>query len=323
MADASAGLVIELKVLRKGRGVFNPRIAAQVGPGLRVVCGITDDDNTAIVRQKLIERLSEFATALPHDLGLAVAAALAVHPEARQAFLNDRIDWLATKLSRDNRTARRRIDHGTIQLAEVAAQRSRAPSDPIPARTDDWYVSRLRAVVLLDRSSPRAIETREITSISDGLDRVTVAVSLPREPSGLNQDHDLAAEVLYGGTLVAKQRTAASQFRFELHLPHSLRSGDSHEFSLLWRVPDDQPMRTHYVHTSRRRCDFFDLRIRFALDRLPRRVWRVAGAFHREIDEVAPSGDFLTPDPAGDLHVDFANLAPGFGYGVQWSDADS
>lgn len=321
MTGPPAGPLVELKALRKGRGVFAPQLADHVGPVLRGVCGVGDRDDTATIRRKLIERLSELAAALPDDLGLAATVALAIHPEARQAFLNQRIQWLANHISRDGRTARRRVDDGIVQLAEVAADRYASGQGPGP-RSEHWYVSQLRAVVLLDRSSPWCIETRRIVAGQDNLDRLTLAVSLPRDPAADTGPHDLGVEVLYGGVLAPKRLTGASQFRFELRLPHALRSGESHEFALTLKVPDSQPMRSHYVHTSPRRCDSFELRIRFGPGHQQRQVWRVDGLFHRELDELTPAGELLRPDPAGDLYLDFANLAPGFAYGVQWSDGN-
>src|SRR5205823_7552443 len=85
------------------------------------------------------------------------------------------------------------------------------------------------------------------------------------------------------------------------------------------RVPRDQLMRPHYVFTSPRRCDLFDLRVRFDPARLPDRVWRVSEAFHRDVDDPGPSDDLLTVDSAGELHVEFHDVRPGFGYGARWS----
>lgn len=316
--DSTAELIAELKSLRKGRGVYSPDVMARIGPHLRAVCQISDRDGAAAIRQKLIERLSVFARALPVDLELAATAALAVHPDARHAFLTDRIGWLAARLSRDDRTARRRMDVGIEQLAEVAGRRSSAPS-PSGSPPAEWHVEELTAVVSLDRSSPQAVEIRKIVAGVDGLDRLSISMSLPRGAPAPETGHGLLAEVLYGGVLVATGRPTATRFDYELWLPRPMRAGERHEFGLVFRIPESQVMRTHYVHAPLRRCDFFDLRVRFGLDRLPAAVWRVDGLLHRELDE-QERGETLTLDRAGELRLTFTDPAPGRCYGVQWTD---
>jgi hypothetical protein len=65
--------------------------------------------------------LTEHAAGLPHDLQVAVLAALAIHRDARLPFYQDRIRWVARYLKRDERTARRRVDKGIEQLALMVA----------------------------------------------------------------------------------------------------------------------------------------------------------------------------------------------------------
>ncbi len=321
VVDRFAELLAELKQLRKGRGVYAPQIENLVGPGLRSVCAITDEDDRATIRQKMVERLGALADTLPGDLGLATSAALAIHPHARQAFLSERIQWLAGKICRDERTARRRMDDGIVHLAEAATRQSSTVSRLPPKAGDAWYVEEFNAVLLLDRASPQAIERRRIVAEQDDLAAIQVAVSLPQDPTDPSSTWDLLAEVLYGGILVAKEHPTASRFQFDLKLPRALRAGERHEYAMIFRVPERQPMRPHYVFVSPRRCDLFDLRIRFDRERLPQRVWRVSRLFHREVDEIQHAGEVVTPDAAGDLHLQFSDLAPGFGYGAQWSSS--
>ncbi|HSV67221.1 MAG TPA: hypothetical protein VLJ59_15090 [Mycobacteriales bacterium] len=327
MGAPSTDLLIELKVLRKGRGLYAPKIDAQVGPALRTLCGIDGDDDAAVMRQKLVDRLSEFAQTLPPDLELAVTAALALHPDAHQLFLNERIRWLADRLGRDDRTARRRVDEGLDRLAEAAAAGRGRVSPERPAgggsMQEGWYVDECHALLRLDRPSPEAIERRVIVADRDGIDEIVAAITLPRHPAGRRGSHDLIVEVLYGATLVRKEHDTPSRFRFVLSLPTTLRAGERHEYMLVLRVPPDQPMRSHYVFTSPRRCDLFDLRIRFDPDRMPEDIWKVNGAFHRDIDDEEPVGDRLHPDSACEVHVQFRDLSPGFGYGAQWKNPGS
>lgn len=311
-------LLDELKRLRKGRGIDAPKISEQVGPALRMLCGVGRDDSQESIRLKVRTRLDAMSASLPDDLALAVAAALALHTEARQPFLRERIQWLAEQLDRDERTARRRVDEGLVLLADAAA--GPVPSRPHAAADagDDWYVAAFHALLRLDLAAPEAIERREIVASQDGLDRIEALVSLPRDPTARGSAHDLLAEVLYGATVVGKEHDTESRFRFVLELPAPLEVGQRHEYGLVYRVPPNQRMRTHYVFIPRRRCDFFDLRVRFDPRLLPERIWRVSEAFHRTVDEELAGTDELTPDRASEIHLSFRNLRPGFGYGAQW-----
>jgi hypothetical protein len=318
MASTSTHLLGELKTLRKGRGIYAPKIQEQVGPAVRSVCAITDSDDPATVRQKLAGSLGDLARALPDDLGLAAAAALALHPDARHLFLRDRVQWLATRIRRDERTARRRVDEALERLAESLTSKVTPTAGKTDLTNGGWYVAEFHAVLRMDQPSPEALERRRIVAERDGIDHIEVLLSLPREPADGSSSHDLQVEVLYGGTLVCKEHETESKFRFVLELPHTLQAGDRHEYALIFRVPPNQPMRTHYVFVSTRRCDLFDLRVRFDPARPPHQLWRVFEVFHRQIDDMQPSGEILALDRSGEVHLQFHQLRPGLGYGAQW-----
>src|SRR5712691_1221885 len=113
MADRSGELMLELKTLRKGRALYGPNLSERVGPALRELCGVLDGDRPIDARRKITERLERLGRELPEDLRVSVMAALAVHPDARQPFYQDRVRWVAGHLRRDERTARRRVDEAT------------------------------------------------------------------------------------------------------------------------------------------------------------------------------------------------------------------
>jgi hypothetical protein len=319
MAASATELLDELKALRKGRGVHTGKISDHVGPGLREICGIAAADGEEVTRRKLTDRLGPMVQTLPDDLALAVQAAMGLHPAARHPFLGDRVQWLAEQLSRDRRTARRRMDDGLVRLAQAAAGPAIPLAQPTNHTDDGWYVADFHALLRLDQPTPEAIERRGIVAERDGIDSIVALITLPRDPTDRSGGHDLLMEVLYGVTLVRKEHDADSRFRFILKLPTTLRAGDRHEYGLLFRIPDNQLMRNHYVHYSPRRCDLFDLRIRFHPDRRPDEIWRVNETFHRALDG-PPSGDPLSLDPVGELHVQFQALRPGFGYGARWTN---
>src|SRR4051812_34779538 len=95
-APVETAVYEELRKLCRGRGVLTPHLERSVGPLLRELAG--DRDALAAL---LIARTG----ALPEDLRDAARAALALHPEATQRFLRERLDWLAEHLQRDARTA--------------------------------------------------------------------------------------------------------------------------------------------------------------------------------------------------------------------------
>lgn len=316
MTVSAGPLAAELKAARRGRGLYHADITGRLGPAMRAAFGVLDTDEPGDARQKVIRQVQAGCAALPEELSLAVLGALGLHRDVRDMLLlQDRISWLAARLRRDSRTARRRVDEGCDRLAEILAG---ADSRRSGRRTGgDWYVRSYVAVVVLDAGPPMTIERRVVVAERDGLDRLVLPWSLPR-PAGA-VEHDMQVRVLHGGLLTGKERDSDSRFRLQLQLPRPLRAGESHEYGLLIGVPPDQQMRSHYVYVPATRCDFFDLRVRFPLSAPPARVWRVAGAFHRDLDEGRLDTDLLTLDRVGEVHVQFDEIDPGYGYGIQWS----
>jgi hypothetical protein len=312
MPDDQTTLIDELKRLRKGRGVDAANITERAGPALRRLCGIRPEDVPATVRNRLTTTLRELAGELPDDLRLALLVELGLHEEATQPRLGDRLDWLARHIARDARTARRRGDLACARLTEVVGA--------LPEESGDgWYVRRFSALVKLDGRAPEITETRTIVATRDGIDELATEFSLPRHPADRLPRHDLGVALLYGGRLVRRLRRSESHFEFSVQLPLTLDAGQLHEYALRLRVPDGQPVRQHYVFIPHRRCDLFEMRLRFAPGRIPRQLWRVTESPVRVIDDCQPSGELLAPDAFGEIHQVFAGPRLGFAYGVQWN----
>jgi hypothetical protein len=318
VSTGSAALADELKTLRKGRGLQAPKLGDQVGPMLRELCGVGGNDSSATIREKLSRRLRNLADSLPDDLRLAVTIALALHPDTQQQFLQDRVQFLADLQKRDVRTIRRRIDEGFDLLAEIAAK---------PAGTQGsgtglgWYIHSMEAILRMDKSTPESFERRTIVAEEEGLDTIQAMITLPRDRQYTGDEQHLNPELYFGATLLDAHRRTENRFAFELGLPEPLSIGDRHEYGLLLRVPDDQPMRTHYVFFPDRRCEQFRLRIRFDPKRAPSTIWRVSEVFHRDVDDNRPTDDLLTVDQVGEVNLSFQHLLPGHGYGAQWLPA--
>jgi hypothetical protein len=318
MTMSSDVLLDELKGLRRGRAVYSSDISERVGDRLREVCGIDRSDPPGVVREKLASRLGDLAGTLPDELRVATAVALAIHPNARHLLLQDRLRWLAEQLCRDGRTARRRVDEGFARLAEVAAGSNR-PARLLPDGSGPgWYVSRLHAVFRPDLSRPVAHERRTVVAEWDGVREVGLGVTLPSEHGDFGTP-ELLVDVDFGGTLVRRQRVSDCRFQCILALPAPLRAGEAHEYGVTMSLPPQQPIRPHYVVTPARRCDEFELRVRFDRSTPPAAVRRVEDAFHRELDDPIGPGEVLAPDGAGEVRARFSDLVVGFGYGVRWS----
>jgi hypothetical protein len=309
---SAESLTAELKLIRRGLGVHHPDLARRLGPGLREVCGITGDEPE--LRTKVITRLRDAALTLPADLGTALLVGLNAHPDVRGLpKLEDRVDWLAGRLNRDVRTARRRMDESARMLAEHLASGRRARRATLPST--GWHIATAQSALVLDADVPTSIERRVVVAEHDGLDQLVLARSVPPAEDG---KADVHPQMLFGGVLGLKEWDTGSRFRLVLDLPVTLRAGDRHEYSILWRTPPDRPMRPYYVFTPVLRVDHFDLYVRFDRAAPPARVFRVADAFHRDLDEPPRDRDEIRPDRSGEVHLEFQNLAPGHGYGARW-----
>jgi len=302
-------LVRELKGLRKGRGLFTGRIAELVGPTLRAECGVTAGDRLVVIRQKVSARLAELAEELPADLRLAMLAAFAIHAEARQPLYQDRVLWAATRMDRDPRTVRRRVDDAIDQLAELAVG---VPNGLDREPAGGWHTSELRVAAALDRPRPEILEQRRVVANQDDLRELDLAVSLP------DGGHDLDVDVLYGGTLLERGMEATGRFGFTLALPSPLSHGESYDFAVRFRLPTARAMRPYLACVPRRPCELFDLRVRFGPDSAPACVWMLHGAFQRDVSDPSYLGQQYPVDRSGEIHMRFRQLTPGLAFGARW-----
>jgi len=348
---ASADLRTALGRLIRGRGLNTVGIEAQVGVALaREITG--DPSRTEVSRSDLAAWIARRSAALPPDLRLAAEAAFGLHPDARHRFLAERLEWLAQRFERDRRTARRRVDEALRLLAEPTS-RSASPASPgrdgtegVPARpelpdapndrgpadargpadggepadADGWYVAGVSALIRLDKPVVAVVEDRVIVATTDRLNVVTVAASLPVVGDVTGWDRDLTMDLRYGGRIIGRDRPSASHFRFHIELPAPLRAGERHRFGVGFTVPPGQTMASHYVCYPLVRCADLRIRLRFApSDAAAARVWLLAGAAPRTVDD-DPSGlPRVAVDRAGETQVHFAGLHQGRGYGLRWA----
>ncbi|WP_410597142.1 hypothetical protein [Amycolatopsis sp. lyj-23] len=309
--------VRELNELRRGRGLDAADLHQRIGPCLRAACAITEADQPAAARQKLVLRLTELCARLPPDLKLAALTALGLHEEAAGEFLDRRISWLASVLDRDPRTARRRIDLAFRRLDELlGAPALRGDLHPLAG----WYVESMKAILHLDRDQPELREERRIVAEADELDELVLPFSAPVAP-GTDPLPGITADALFGGEIVEVRPVSASHAQFVLRLPSPLRLGQRHEYGIRFTPPRAQ-LRPYYVMTPLRRCEALSVRVRFDRAAPPARVWRLNGVPGRVIDDGADSGEALTVNRVGEVALEFHDLHQGLSYGLQWSFGD-
>jgi hypothetical protein len=278
---AHAELVSDLKALRKGRGLFVNNVDERVGRSLRDLCGVTEDDGPGEIRYRVAQRITALASDLPEDLRMAVMAAFGMNPDARHPLYQDRVDWIAAKIGRDPRTARRRIDDGIHQLAQLACTPRRLRETP----GSGWHISSTLVILMLDRATPQAFERHRIVAARDALSEITLSPTFPE------------VDPVYGGTYR----------RGTLVLPAPLSVGGVHEIALLCQASDS--LRS-LVHVPRRRCDLLELHVRFGARR-PHSVIKVQGKPHEDLGPVAV-------DATGRSQVTFTDLSRGLASGLRW-----
>jgi hypothetical protein len=303
----------DLNRLRKGRGVMASDLQDRIGPTLRTLSGISCSDTPGEARRRLVTYLKALTVALPEDLRLALSAALALDDDVRHRFLEERMQWLAARLNRELRTARRRVDEAIRSTALLSATPA---SDDYS--TDRWYLARFRALLTLDGNQPMAIEERSLVANNDDLSEIMISTSVPRTATADNGDHSVDLAVLYGGSVTRTERPSVTYFRYFIRFPRPLQRGETHDIGISLTIPPGQPMNQRYSFQPLRRCDEFDLRIRFGPSSQAKNIWNMAGVPRGVIDDFAALNALVCPDGAGEVHLRYEHLRIGFIYGVRW-----
>jgi transcriptional regulator with XRE-family HTH domain len=220
------------------------------------------------------------------------------------------------------RDVRRLLDAGTTASG---AKQIKPPTGLVNTeshrQTEDgeaWYLESFEVLLLLDGQRPEAIERRVAVSAVDGLSELVTSMSLPRDPEDSGTGHRLETEVLQGGILTQRQRRYESYFRSVIALPHALRAGERHPYTVKVRIPPGQTMSPYYVHVPHRRSDRFKLTVRFNVHHLPSAVWTLPGVPTAVIYERNPLIGVLTPNRIGEVSADFQDLKQGLAYGIAW-----
>jgi hypothetical protein len=317
--ELPARVAAEIHLLRKGRGLQASDLDSRLRK-LLLMDELAGPGDAAVHRQALIAEVSRCSADLLGDYRTAIEASLALSAETKQEPLfGGRVNWLASQLGRDYRTALRRIDEAEQRLAEVIATELRRRRSRTAVAPDGWYVEELRTLLRLDTEIVESHEDRRVVSTRENLTEVKAWLDVPRDAN--QPGADLQAEILYGGHLLRQEQPARNRFDLIVQLPKPLQPGEEHEYGLILRMPRRMLRYPHYLLTPECQCNKFDLRIRFDLKQLPDWVRRVDRETVRMFEDVQPTGDLLVPDAAGEVHEEFRDLAMYLGYGIQWHPA--
>jgi len=312
MTFSVADVVAELKLLRKGRGIHAPYIADRVGPAVRAICSVNENDDPASVRRKVSARLRDLSTRLSPDLRIGVTAAFGLDETLHTQFYKDRLVWAEHALERNTRTVRRRIDQAIVALAELAVHHLGPVDRPRGGR---WHNAEIRQSLVLDQATPDALELRRVVADDDGLTELDLALTVTGVRGAVDQ---VDIDVLYGGRLRRPRMESTDRVGYRLVLPRPLALGAEHEFALRVRPRADRAIEPHFVCVPRHRCDLCEVRVRFAEDRPPARLERLAAVFQRDIADPNCAADPLELDASCEVGVRFTDLTPGLAYGVRW-----
>lgn len=308
-------LFVELKMLRKGRGLSVVPARGAFGPAVRAVCGASQDEDLVTLHRKVVALIRERAAELPEDLHEAALAAFGLGEGMQAQFLKDRVTAAARRLGRDERTARRRMDEALQQLAELAVTGT-APQSPAPAPGHSWHTEQLRVALLVDGPKSEALVLRRIVADEDGIEELNLALTLTSaaRPGDPVQESEFGIDVFFGGLLVDHAMESSERIGLALRLPAPLRREQRHDFLLRIRAELVAP---HYVSVLRDPCDLFDLHVRF-VGEPPVHTSRLDGIFQDDVRDSLVAGIPLELDASGALHTEFRALKPGFAYGVRW-----
>lgn len=327
-------IATEIQALRRGRGLRGD-VAGRIGPLLRELAasGRAEEsappgaapaagNDAAQLRRILGGKLEVLAGRLPEDLRTAILAALALHPATVDMRTYElRREWVARQVERVARTAERRIEEAQELLAqEIAAELARVRSRPAYlAEQESWYIESFSAVFLLDGEVPEAVERRVIVPAVDGLAELALTLDVPLDPGSPRPP--LLLQMIKGGELLRVEELARTRTRYLIRLPHPLRAGESHEYEMRIAAQPGGPLRDYYVFRPERRCDAFDLRVRFDRRKLPAWVRRVAAEdvhSYNSFEGLPAADETVAVDSTGEVSASFSGLRPHYGYGLQW-----
>ncbi|MCG8915003.1 hypothetical protein L6E12_04265 [Actinokineospora sp. PR83] len=312
--DRTKALGDELKLLRRGFGVNDPKLPETIGPLLRQVCGVQDTDPQWTARERIHNTLVKLVNRLPEPHRAIARVALGFDSEPGLRY-TERLRALEQRFERDTRTIQRRSNNAIYYLAECAAE-EQAAGGPRRRPGPPWHTVALRTSLVLDGSGVEVTETRRIVSHLDGLSEIEHSVTVLPPTGTAEGPLDLATvgiRAVSGGDVLSPRLHGRNRAVFILRPPEPLDEGAEHEFEFRVAVPQMSPL---YVCTPTYPCDTFTLHVKF--DRPPTAVWVVNGDLATEADDPTLPRETVRPDASGEVRHVFEDLEPYRSYGLLW-----
>jgi hypothetical protein len=248
-----------------------------------------------------------------------VVIAFGLAEDCRHRQFKQRMDMLAREIDREERTAIRRANEALTRIAEEAIAQGPARLPDVPPSTP-WRTVALRTWVKLDGPTPEIQELRTISATTDGLTEAELELSVPKPPNWIGgETADPRVEVIFGGTLSTRLRHSRTRIGHTLALPRPLALGDEHEFFLRFTFQDTNAMDPFYACTPKFPCSAFDLSIRFGVDQVPDKIWKLDGALISEVADHSAPREPVRADNAGEVRLSFTSLTPHVSWGGAWS----
>ena len=167
------------------------------------------------------------------------------------------------------------------------------------------------ALVRLDVPEPQCVERWTVVAERDIGDRVRVAATPPCGPSRAGDG--LRVVPFFGVGVAGEQRTPDGRLLLDLRLPRPLHAGQRHECGLV--VTTAARDGAYHLYHPERRCESFELTVRFAAAHVPTATSPVRGSL---APDRGTAEEQLVVDAVHEAHAAFTDLRPGLVYGIRW-----
>lgn len=203
-----------------------------------------------------------------------------------------------------------------VQAPKIASNDAafRGLSDP-----EDPYLSELIDITVHfgnGRVPTKVIESRVIRALRDGLSEFVLYSFYASD----SRPGVIDVEVWDGGHIEGDSQPAAhGAFATTIKFPYPLMRNEIHRLWFVKRVKSNYDCLPYYSVSSALFVEALALKLQFSHDALPERIWR----FQRLPPFAVPGSYYsdarVTLDHRGHLREQFADLRPGFCYGVGWN----
>lgn len=308
-----AALIGEIESLRAGAAARDPSLLDRLGPQLRQVCGISDQDPPRQKAAKLRGTIEVMLDDRP-ALRIPLLAILGLHPEAQQETPGKRLDSVTGEIHVGQRTAYRRAEEATAVFARLATAEAQASS--IAAQLGFTLIS-FGGEIVFTEDRPKFLERRRILVTAEKLPAIPCAFAILEPPPG-HAAPSLEIEVTHGGIKCCDIQRLGGAVKYLVKLWRPLRRGETFEFTVEFSLPDGRLMAPYYVLTPLTAVRAADMSVIFDPTHLPTKVRRVNGVLPTEVDHWPPDNpDRL--DPSGRIDATYPMMQQGWSYGIAWS----